>query len=129
MSEPKIKSIDELRRIRDEAKKDNTLRLSSENPERTVLAVGMATCGIAAGARETAAALRQAIIEHDLTDVSVVATGCMGLCWAEPTVEVRAFGRPPVRYGSVDAALAREIVEKHIVNGELVGRAVITREI
>lgn len=125
----KIKSLDELRRIREQSKNDTALRTTGEDPDHIVLAVGMATCGIAAGARGTMQALLDGIAERKLTNVSVVATGCVGLCFAEPLVEVREPGKDPVRYGKVDKALAEEILTKHVMRGELVDNAIVGREV
>ena len=91
----------------------------SSNKDVQVI-VGMGTCGIAAGAKDTFTALIDALTEKGLTNVLVRQTGCMGLCHSEPTVEVVAPGMPAVIYGKVDAATAKEIVEKHIVGKELV---------
>ena len=129
MNDGKLRSIEDLRKIREQAQRDTLLRTASENPNRVVLAVGMATCGIAAGARNTFQALQKAVVEHHLLDVSVVATGCLGLCYAEPIVEVRIPGLPEVRYGPVDPVLAKAIVERHVLRGELIGGAIVGREV
>jgi NADP-reducing hydrogenase subunit HndB len=91
----------------------------SSNKDVQVI-VGMGTCGIAAGAKDTFTALIDALTEKGLTNVLVRQTGCMGLCHSEPTVEVVAPGMPAVIYGKVDAATAKEIVEKHIIGKELI---------
>ncbi len=125
----KIKSLDELKKIREKAQAETQVRVTGENPNATVLAVGMATCGIASGARVTMQALLDEIEANSLKDVSVIATGCIGLCWAEPLVEVRQAGKEPIRYGHVDAARAKEIIESHVMRGELVNNAIITKEV
>ncbi|MDR1531961.1 MAG: (2Fe-2S) ferredoxin domain-containing protein [Clostridiales bacterium] len=125
----KIKSLDELRKIKEAAKASTDLRTTGENPDRVVLMVGMATCGIAAGARAAMSALLDEISKRNLQNVSVVATGCVGLCYAEPLVEVRVPGRDPIRYGHVNDARAREIIDKHIVQGILLDNAIIGREV
>jgi len=125
----KIKSLDELKKIREQATQNTGLRTTGENPDRIILAVGMATCGIAAGARETLAALVDKVTEHKLENVSVITTGCLGYCYAEPLVEVREPGKDPIRYGNVDAARAIEIIEKHIVGGALLDNAILSQEV
>jgi NADP-reducing hydrogenase subunit HndB len=80
----------------------------------------MGTCGIAAGAKETFTTLIDTLTQKGLTNVLVRQTGCMGLCHSEPTVEVVVPGMPTVIYGHVDAATAKDIVEKHIVGHELI---------
>lgn len=124
----KLKSLDDLRKLRDEAARNTKLRETGEE-DRTVIAVGMATCGIAAGARKTMEAIREAVDSNSLDSVNIVATGCFGYCYAEPLVEVRVPGQEPIRYGNVDEARAREIVEKHIMHGELLDNAIIGREV
>ena len=122
----KMKSWDELKKIREEAKKNTDMRITGENPDRIVITVGMATCGIAAGARET---MNTLINESEaLKNVSVIATGCFGYCYLEPVVEVRIPNMPPVKYKHVNSALAKEIIKKHIINGELIDNAVIGLE-
>lgn len=129
MTDKKIKSLDELKKIREQSASGTALRTTGENPNHVVLAVGMATCGIAAGARETMQALLDEIAAKELNNVSVVATGCIGMCYAEPIVEVRMPDKDPVRYGKVDKAIAKEIVDKHVMHGELVNNAIIGREV
>ena len=111
-------TLEDLRRMREEKQKAMEMR-DSANKDIQVI-VGMGTCGIAAGAKETFTSLLDSLTETGLTTVLVRQTGCMGLCHSEPTVEVVAPGMPTVIYGKVDAATAKEIVEKHIVGKELV---------
>ncbi len=125
----KVKSLEELKKIREQAKSNTNLRTTGENPDRTVIAIGMATCGIAAGARKSMSALLDEIEKNAVQNVSVVATGCLGYCYAEPLVEIREPGKQPLRYANVDEARAREIIQKHIMNGELVDNAILGREV
>jgi NADP-reducing hydrogenase subunit HndB len=121
----KLKSLDELKKIRERANQDTGLRTTGENPNRTILAVGMATCGIAAGARPVMTALLDEVTAKGINDVSVIATGCLGFCYAEPLVEVRIPGREPVRYRNVTPELAKQIVEKHVLQGTVIEEAVL----
>lgn len=125
----KIKSLDELKKIREQALATTKLRLTGEDPDAIVLAVGMATCGIASGARKTMDTLLKEIENRGITNVSVVATGCVGLCFAEPLVEVREPGKDPIRYGHVNEERAVEIIEKHVLKGELLNQAIVGREV
>ena len=125
----KIKSLEELKKIREQAKNNTDLRTTGESPDRTVIAIGMATCGIAAGARKSMSAMLEEIDKHSIQNVSVVATGCLGYCYAEPLVEVREPGKEPIRYANVDEARAREIIHKHIMKGEYVDNAILGREV
>ncbi len=126
---PKIASLEELKKIREKSATGTQLRTTGEDPNTIVLAVGMATCGIAAGARETMQALLDEIAEQKVTNVSVVATGCVGLCYAEPLVEVREPGKDPLRYGKVDKERAKEIIDRHVLKGELLDNAIVGREV
>lgn len=90
---------------------------------RPELRVAMATCAIATGAQETYEALEKALAAEDLPEVQLKKTGCIGYCFAEPTVEVCMPGEPPVLYGPVDEALAFDIVRKHIKGGQLLSEA------
>ena len=112
-----MKNLDELRKIRDEVRKGMELRSGSH---RAKIVVGMGTCGIAAGARDTMKALMEALEQVGVSDVAVTATGCAGFCEREPLVDVEITGQSPVRYGRVDAAAARRIVTEHIVGGKKV---------
>ncbi|MDR1997769.1 MAG: (2Fe-2S) ferredoxin domain-containing protein [Candidatus Margulisbacteria bacterium] len=91
------------------------------------LVIGMATCGIAAGARDTLKAFMAEIEAQNLNNVLVRQTGCMGFCANEPTVEVIMPGMPTVIYGRVDAAVAKKIVSSHILNKTLVNEHVFDR--
>ena len=123
----KLKNWDELKKIREEAKKFTEMRTTGDNPDRIVITVGLATCGIAAGARETMMVLSEE--SEELENLSVIATGCFGYCYLEPVVEVRIPGKPPVKYSHVDKKLAKEIIEKHIKKGEIIDNAVIGLEV
>jgi NADP-reducing hydrogenase subunit HndB len=118
-------TLEDLRRMREEKQKQMEMR-DSANKDIQVI-VGMGTCGIAAGAKETFTTLLDTLTEKNLTNVLVRQTGCMGLCHSEPTVEVVAPGMPAVIYGKVDAATAKEIVEKHIIGKELVDSKICDR--
>ena len=111
-------SLEELRKLRDEQKKGLSRR-DVENKDTQII-VGMGTCGIAAGAKDALDAFVQELDDCELKNVRVTQTGCMGLCYVEPTVEVIVPGMPDVIYGKVDAEVARKIVRKHIINKALV---------
>ncbi len=96
----------------DKIKKDGSI-------QKNVVRVGMSTCGIAAGAEEIYRALKHEISRRDLP-VTLKKCGCTGKCYAEPLVEVICENMPAVTYGKVTAELASEIVERHLVRGELI---------
>ena len=111
-------TLADLRKMREEKQKPLDMRDASNKDIQVI--VGMGTCGIAAGAKDAYAALVDTLSEKGMTNVLVRQTGCMGLCHSEPTVEVVVPGMPTVIYGHVDAATAKDIVEKHIVGHELI---------
>lgn len=116
----KVKSLDDLRKMRDELKSKVELREKSDNPEKMVqIKVSMATCGIASGAKEVMNHMIEEL-EHRAVDAVVTQTGCMGFCYAEPTIEVTLPGEEPLVFGHVNTKKATEIIEKYIIGGELV---------
>ena len=118
-------TLDDLRKMRGEKQKVMEMRDSSNKDVQVI--VGMGTCGIAAGAKDTFTALVDTLTEKGLSNVLIRQTGCMGLCHSEPTVEVVVPGMPAVIYGHVDAATARDIVEKHIVGHNLIDDKILDR--
>ena len=116
----KLKSLADLKKIREDAREKLDLRVKGDNPEGLVLVkVAMATCGIASGAKPIMEFFVEELDKRGIGAV-VTQTGCMGYCYAEPTVEVQLPGREPVVYGFVDRKRADDIIEKYIKNGELV---------
>jgi len=106
-------TLDDLKKFRAEKKREMDMR---DPDQKTVqIIVGMGTSGIAAGAKETLSAFVAELDERGLTNVAVRQTGSLGLDFAEPTVEVVMSDMPTVIYGRVDAAVARQIVQKHII--------------
>ncbi len=101
--------------------------LDTPDDKHARIVVGMGTCGIAAGAKQTLAAFREELGLHNLQGVAVRQTGCMGLCHAEPTVEVIMAGMPPTIYGKVSDEVARQIVRRHLLGGVLVNHHVYDR--
>jgi NADP-reducing hydrogenase subunit HndB len=119
-------TLDDLRKLR-ESKKTDLRKREAEGKDIQVI-VGMGTCGIAAGAKETLDAFLAALDEKHLVDnVLVRQTGCMGLCHSEPTVEVVVPGMPTVIYGNVDPTVAKAIVVRHLVNRELLNKLILDR--
>ena len=112
-------TLEELRKLRADKRQAMAQRDAGEG--NTEVIVGMGTCGIAAGAKETFSAMIAEIERLRLDNVVVKQTGCMGRCSNEPTVEVVVPGMPAAVYGNVDAEVGRQIVNTHIVKGELFG--------
>ncbi len=119
---PTIKSLDDLKRIREEALEKRKMKTASGQAQ---VIVGMGTCGIAAGARDTMKAILDAIQSENLEGVIVTQTGCIGLCEREPIVQVVVGEEPKVTYGKVTPEVARRILKDHVVNGEVVKDHVI----
>ena len=116
----KIKTLADLRKIKEEAQSKIKLRENSADPDQVVqVKVGMATCGIASGAKETMKYFVEEL-EQEAIDAVVTQTGCMGYCYAEPTVEVKLPGKEPLVYGHVNKEKVHEIIDKYIKRGELV---------
>lgn len=116
----KIKSLADLRKMKEEAQSKIKLRENSDNREEVVqIKVGMATCGIASGAKETMKYFVEEL-EQEAIDAVVTQTGCMGYCYAEPTVEVILPGKEGVVFGYVKKEKAREIIDVYIKRGELI---------
>jgi NADP-reducing hydrogenase subunit HndB len=116
----KVKTLDDLRKLRNELKTRTSLRDKSENAENMIRTkVAMATCCIASGSRETMNYLADELEKRNIEAI-VTQTGCMGYCYAEPTLEVSLPGKEPVIFGYVDEKKANEIIEKYIKGGELV---------
>lgn len=109
-----MKTLAELAAIREKTKKSITLREESDSNTRVV--VGMATCGIAAGARPVLAAFIDEINKRGLKNVTVTQTGCIGVCRLEPIVEVFEPGKEKVTYVKMDADKVAKIVTEHLVN-------------
>lgn len=116
----KVKSLADLRKMKDSLQNKMDVRERSSHPEQLVqVKVAMATCGIASGAKETYEAFVDGL-DKEAIEAVVTQTGCMGYCYAEPTVELTIPGENPVVYGEVDTNKVYQIIEKHIKQGELV---------
>ena len=113
-----MKSLAELQAIKEKMKNSVVLR---EGGETIRVVVGMATCGIAAGARPVLNALVEEVTKDGLSEkVMVTQTGCIGLCQYEPIVEVFEGGKEKVTYVKMDAQKARRVVEEHLKGGKVV---------
>ncbi|MDD2314454.1 MAG: (2Fe-2S) ferredoxin domain-containing protein [Proteiniphilum sp.] len=115
-----IKTLADLKRKQEEVKSRIDLRNRAENPDSLVqVKVAMATCGIASGAKEVMEYFVEELDKRRI-DAVVTQTGCMGYCFAEPTVEITLPGKEPMVFGYVNARKADEIIERYIKEGELV---------
>ncbi len=111
-----MKSLEELMAIKAKMQDKVSVRTSSGDIR---IVVGMATCGIAAGARPVLNAFVEGVSEAGLTDkVQVTQTGCIGICQYEPVVEIYEKDKEKVTYVKMTADKAKEVVEKHIKGGQ-----------
>ena len=118
-----MKSLAELQAIRDKMKDKVVIR---EGTSDVRVVVGMATCGIAAGARPVLNAFVEAVNEGGLTEkVTVSQTGCIGICQFEPVVEIHEAGKEKVTYVKMTAEKAKEVVEKHLKGGNVIAEYTI----
>ena len=118
-----MKSLEELMAIKAKMKDKVAIRQASDEIR---VVVGMATCGIAAGARPVLNAFVEGVAEAGLTDkVTVTQTGCIGICQYEPVVEVFVQGNEKVTYVKMTAEKAKEVIEKHIKGGSIVAEYTI----
>ena len=113
-----MKSLEELKAIREKMKRQMEVRDNDENTVRVV--VGMATCGIAAGARPVMTAFLDEVERRGLSNVSVSQTGCIGVCRLEPVAEVFVPGQEKVTYVKLRPDMIPAIVEQHLVNHNVV---------
>ena len=119
---PTVKSLEDLKKLREEAIEKRNLKTAEG---RAQVIVGMGTCGIAAGARDTMKAILEYIESQSLNGIIVTQTGCIGLCEKEPIVQVVVGGQAKVTYGKVNPTVARRIMKEHVVAGEPVKDFVI----
>jgi NADP-reducing hydrogenase subunit HndB len=113
---PKL-TLDDLKRIKEEAKTATTLR---EGGQRAKITVHMGTCGIASGARGVMSAFMDEIAKRQVQDVIVTTSGCAGLCSREPMATVELLGEAPVKYVDLDDGKTREILVEHVIGGKMV---------
>jgi NADP-reducing hydrogenase subunit HndB len=112
---PKLKSLEDLQKIREQAQRDLKVRTETG----TKIIVGMGTCGIAAGARETMHAIL-AELQSQSIDANVTTVGCIGMCSKEPLVDIEQAGRPRITYCNVHPDMVPRLIEEHLIKGLVV---------
>lgn len=118
-----MKSLAELQAIRDKMK--NNMNVRDDMGDKIRVVVGMATCGIAAGARPVLNSFTEEIAKRNLDNVSVTQTGCIGICQYEPVVEIVTPDGTKTTYVKMTAEKVAKIVSDHIVNGNVVSEYTI----
>ena len=119
---PKVKSLEDLKKIREEAQRDLKVRRDTG----TRIIVGMGTCGIAAGARETMHAIMQELEKREI-EANVTTVGCVGQCAKEPLVDIEQAGTPRITYGNVLPDMVPTIIDEHLKKGRVVEEWVVGR--
>jgi NADP-reducing hydrogenase subunit HndB len=118
----RLKTLEDLKKLREEAQADLKVRLETG----TKIIVGMGTCGIAAGARETMHAILDELKKRDI-DAHVTTVGCIGMCIKEPLVDIEQGGKPRITYGNVKPDMVPRLIEEHLINGNVVQEWAIGR--
>ncbi len=118
-----MKSLEDLKKLRDEALKKMTMRYTKDGYR---IQIGMGTCGIASGAKPILKAFLEEIESHELSNVTVTQVGCMGECAYEPMVEIIDTEGQSFVYCTVTKPMVKEIIEKHIINNEPQTRYLLT---
>lgn len=121
-----MKSLEELKAIRE--RMQNQVGFRSEGGDNIRVIVGMATCGIASGARPVLTTLSEEVQKRGMTNVSVTQTGCIGLCQYEPIVEVLEPGKDKITYVKMNPEKAIEVLEQHLVRGQIVEKYTLNAE-
>lgn len=119
---PAIKSLEDLKRIREEALKKHKAKIASGVAQVTVV---MGTCGIAAGARDTMKSILSYIEDNRVSGVVVTQTGCTGMCEREPIVQVTIGDQPIITYGKVTPEIAERIMKMHVQDRKIVSEFVV----
>ena len=123
-----MKTLADLNAIKERMRAQINNRAGVDDSKDIRVVVGMATCGIAAGARPVLNAFLEEVSKRNLTNVKVTQAGCLGMCKLEPMVEVFIPGKEKVTYVKLTADAAKQILAEHIVNGNPVLKYVIGNE-
>ena len=117
---PKITSIADLKKF----KEDHKSIKAATRKDKIIVNVSLATCGIASGGNMVMEVMKDEAARQGITNIEFMMSGCMTYCHAEPTVEVALPGREPVVFGKLDETGARQLVQKYLKNGEIVGKVI-----
>ena len=117
---PALKSLEDLKRIREEAQHS----LKTRTGTNTTITVGMGTCGIAAGARETMLAILDELSKRQI-DAHVATVGCIGMCIREPLVDIQQADGSRITYGNVKSNMVPRLIEEHLIQGRVIEEWVV----
>jgi NADP-reducing hydrogenase subunit HndB len=112
---PILKSLEDLKKIREQAQQDLKIRTETN----TKVIIGMGTCGIAAGARETMHAILEELQNRGI-DAHVTTVGCIGMCSKEPLVDIEQAGQPRITYCNVHPDMVPRLIDEHLIKGNVV---------
>ena len=110
---PKLKSLEDLKRVREEAQRS----IKTRTDTGTTITVGMGTCGIAAGARDTMRAILDELAKRQI-DAHVTTVGCIGQCVKEPLIDIEQAGQPRVTYANVNPSMVPRLIDEHLIEGQ-----------
>jgi NADP-reducing hydrogenase subunit HndB len=119
---PKMKSLEDLKRVREEAQQSMKIRMDTG----TTITVGMGTCGIAAGARDTMHAILEELAKRQI-DAHVTTVGCIGMCVKEPLVDIEQAGQPRITYANIKPEMVPQLIEQHLIKNQPVAEWVVGR--
>ena len=119
---PRIMTIDDFKKLREDARRD--IRVRSQTGTKII--IGMGTCGIAAGARETMRAILEELNKRHI-DAHVTTVGCIGMCAFEPLVDVEQAGGSRITYGNMHPEKVPRLIEEHLIQGRVVDDWVVAR--
>jgi NADP-reducing hydrogenase subunit HndB len=119
---PKLTSIEEFKKLQEESRRSIQVRAQTG----TRIIIGLGTCGIAAGARETMQAVLAELKRREI-DAHVTTVGCIGMCASEPLVDIEQVGQTRITYGQVKPEMVPRLIEEHLVNGRVVQEWVVGR--
>jgi NADP-reducing hydrogenase subunit HndB len=119
---PKLKSLEDLRKVREEAQQ--TLKVRLETGTRII--IGMGTCGIAAGARDVMHAILEELEKRKI-EAHVETVGCIGMCVYEPLVDIEQAGQSRITYRNIKPSMVPRLIEEHLINGRVVDEWAVGR--
>jgi len=119
---PKLTSLEELRRLKEETHKAIKVR----DQTGTKITVGMGTCGIGSGARETMHAILEEIEKRGI-DAYVATVGCVGICAQEPLVDIEQAGSPRITYGRLTSDKVPRLIQEHLIEGKIIAEWVVSK--